>query len=160
MGAAPEMLHASPQVAHRVIAVESAGATDFIDITSHIIEAVSQSGVIDGAVAVQTWHTTTGVMINEHEPLLLDDLRAMVARLAPDDIGYAHDDFARRTVNLTPVERRNGHAHCRAALLRTTEWIPVVGGALTLGRWQSVFLVDFDGPQRRQLSLLIMGSRG
>jgi thiamine phosphate synthase YjbQ (UPF0047 family) len=58
---------------------------------------------------------------------------------------------------VNPGERRNGHAHCRAALLRTTEWMPVAGGALTLGRWQSVFLVDFDGPQRRQLSVLVMG---
>jgi thiamine phosphate synthase YjbQ (UPF0047 family) len=55
------------------------------------------------------------------------------------------DDFSRRTVNLMPGERRNGHAHCRAALLRTSESVPVAGGVLTLGRWQRVFLVEFDG---------------
>jgi secondary thiamine-phosphate synthase enzyme len=157
MRAAPDALPADPLVRHRVVSVESSMAVEFVDITSLVIEAVVESGVLDGLAAVQTWHTTTGLLINEHEPLLLDDLRRMFARIAPAEHPYAHDDFTRRTTNLNPGERRNGHAHCRAALLRTTEWMPIAGGALTLGRWQSLFLVDFDGPQRRQVSVLVMG---
>jgi secondary thiamine-phosphate synthase enzyme len=109
-------------------------------------------------VVVYTRHTTTGLLINEHEPLLLADFEALFERLAPAGPAYAHDDFSRRSVNLTPGERRNGHAHCRAALLRTSEHVPVAGGALTLGRWQRVFLVDFDGGQTRELSLTLMGT--
>jgi secondary thiamine-phosphate synthase enzyme len=71
--------------------------------------------------------------------------------------GYAHDDFRRRTVNLIPEERKNGHAHCCAALLRTSECLSVVDGALGLGRWQRVFLVEFDGAQRRDLSVTMIG---
>ena len=107
---------------------------------------------------MQTLHTTTGVMINEHEPLLLGDLKAMFERLVPAG-RYDHDDFERRTVNLTPDERVNGHAHCRAALLRTSESLPIVNGALTLGRWQRVFLVEFDGPRRREVSVALVATR-
>ena len=106
---------------------------------------------------VQTRHTTTGLMINEHEPLLLDDLEALFERLAPAGEAYAHDDFAVRTVNLMPGERRNGHAHCRAALLRDSESRAGRPRRAALGRWQRVFLVDFDGGQVRTVSLTCMG---
>jgi secondary thiamine-phosphate synthase enzyme len=78
----------------------------------------------------------------------------MFERLIPAG-PYEHDDFGRRTVNLTPDERSNGHAHCRAALLRTSESVPIVDGALTLGRWQRVFLVEFDGPRRREVAVAL-----
>jgi secondary thiamine-phosphate synthase enzyme len=104
-----------------------------------------------------TRHTTTGLLINEHEPLLLTDLEAMFERVAPVSAAYAHDDFTRRTVNIAPGERRNGQAHCRAALLRTSECVPVTSGRLNLGRWQRVFLVDFDGGQQREISLTLLG---
>ena len=59
---------------------------------------------------------------------------------------------------MTPGERRNGHAHCRAALLRGSETLAVRDGRLNLGRWQRVFLVEFDGPQCRELILTMMGT--
>ena len=113
---------------------------------------------MDGVVVAQTRHTTMGLLINEHEPLLLDDFASLFERLAPAAAPYAHDDFSRRTVNLMPGERRNGHAHCRAALLRTSESVSVAGGVLTLGRWQRVFLVEFDGGQQREVSLTLLGN--
>ena len=61
-------------------------------------------------------------------------------------------------MNIVPGERRNGHAHCRAALLRASECIAVSGGELDLGRWQRVFFVDFDGGQHRTLSLTFVGT--
>ena len=136
------------------ISVMTREEMEFIDLTPALTALVESLGVRDGVLTVQTRHTTTGVMINEHEPLLLNDLRAMFERLVPAG-PYEHDDFGRRTVNLTPGERINGHAHCRAALLRTSESIPIVDGALTLGRWQRVFLVEFDGPRRREVAVAI-----
>jgi secondary thiamine-phosphate synthase enzyme len=56
-----------------------------------------------------------------------------------------------------PGERRNGHAHCRAALLRTSESLLVTDGALSLGRWQRIFLVEFDGGQRREIVAAMYG---
>jgi secondary thiamine-phosphate synthase enzyme len=59
---------------------------------------------------------------------------------------------------MTPGERRNGHAHCRAALLRTSESVQVAGGRLNLGCWQRIFLVEFDGGRRREVGLTLLGS--
>jgi thiamine phosphate synthase YjbQ (UPF0047 family) len=72
---------------------------------------------------------------------------------------YAHDDFSRR-VALQPGERVNGHAHCRAALLRASETVPVADGALALGRWQRVLFVDCDGGQRREIAVVCVGVAG
>jgi secondary thiamine-phosphate synthase enzyme len=144
-------------VRHVVLSIETTQPLQFVDITNALSGAVDNAGLVDGVLSVQTRHTTTGLLINEHEPLLLSDLEAMFERLVPALPPYAHDDFSRRTQNLTPRERRNGHAHCRAALLRTSECIAVAGGALSLGRWQRVFLVDFDGGQRREIALTLIG---
>lgn len=148
-----------PTVRYLTITVDTSLPTAFVDLTALLSTIVDGLAVNDGVLTVQTRHTTTGLLINEHEPLLLADLQAMFERLVPPDAPYAHDDFVRRTVNLTPGERRNGHAHCRAALLRSSESIPVVDGRLSLGRWQRVFLVEFDGPQRREMSVAIAGTR-
>jgi secondary thiamine-phosphate synthase enzyme len=145
-------------VRHIVVAFETRRPLEFVDVTASLSRAVQEVGLIDGLVVAQTRHTTTGLLINEHEPLLLADFEALFERLAPAGAAYGHDDFSRRTVNLTPGERRNGHAHCRAALLRTSEHVPVRAGTLTLGRWQRVFLVDFDGGQTRELWLTLMGT--
>jgi secondary thiamine-phosphate synthase enzyme len=141
-----------------MLVVETRQPLEFVDLTDAIAAAVQDRHLIDGIVSVQTRHTTTGILINEHEPLLLLDLAATFERAAPDSRWYEHDDFARRRLDLGAAERRNGHAHCRAALLRTSESVPVNAGCLMLGRWQRVFLVDFDGGQRRQVSLTLMGA--
>jgi secondary thiamine-phosphate synthase enzyme len=158
MSPVAEALLASRQH-HLTISVVTCEATEFVDLTPTLVALVQTLGVHEGLLTVQTLHTTTGVMINEHEPLLLGDLKAMFERLVPAG-RYDHDDFERRTVNLTPDERVNGHAHCRAALLRTSESLPIVNGALTLGRWQRVFLVEFDGPRRREVSVAVVATRG
>jgi secondary thiamine-phosphate synthase enzyme len=145
-------------VRRRRLSIESRRPFECIDITAPVAALVRQSGLDSGVAVVQTLHTTTGVMINEHEPGLLADLEAMFERLAPVDLPYAHDDLARRTVNLMPGERRNGHAHCRAALLRTSETLGVACGELGLGRWQRLFLVELDGGQRRQLLVTLVGT--
>jgi secondary thiamine-phosphate synthase enzyme len=141
-----------------VVSIETRAPVEFADVTDALSRAVSDVGLVEGLLVVQTRHTTTGLLINEHEPLLLTDLEAMFERVAPVAAAYAHDDFTRRTVNIAPGERRNGQAHCRAALLRTSECVSVTGGRLGLGRWQRVFLVDFDGGRQREISLTLLGS--
>jgi len=70
---------------------------------------------------------------------------------------YRHDDPALRTVNLTPDERINGHAHCRALMLAPSACLNVIDGCLQLGRWQRVLLAELDGPRERQVAFLILG---
>jgi secondary thiamine-phosphate synthase enzyme len=131
--------------------------TEFVDVTDRLQALVREARFDSGFVFVQTRHTTTGLLINEAEPLLLEDLAARLAGWAPLDFPYGHDDLSRRTVNvLAGRERRNGHAHCRAALFRTSEWVMVEAGRLSLGRWQRVLFVECDGPQRRELAVRLV----
>jgi secondary thiamine-phosphate synthase enzyme len=148
---------AGAQVRHLVVSVVTRDPVEFVDITPALASVVEGLGLRDGVLTVYTRHTTTGLLINEHEPLLFSDLQAMFERLIREDGPFAHDDFDRRTVNLTPGERRNGWAHCRAALLRTSESIPVADAQLSLGRWQRVLLVEFDGGQRRDIAVTLQG---
>ncbi len=142
------------------ITTENRHSIEFLDITDRLSALIEEAGLKDGLALVFTRHTTTGLLINEHEPLLLDDLRRTFEKLAPGAAAYAHDDPERRTVNLTPNERRNGHSHCRAVFLRSSETLQVLDGALALGRWQRVFLVDFDGGQRREVSVTLLDLLG
>jgi secondary thiamine-phosphate synthase enzyme len=148
---------AGAQVRHLVVSVVTRDPVEFVDLTPTLARIVAGLGLRDGALTVYTRHTTTGLLINEHEPLLFSDLKAMFDRLVPEDGWFAHDDYERRTVNLTPRERQNGWAHCRAALLRTSESIPVADAQLGLGRWQRVLLVDFDGGQKREIAVMLQG---
>ena len=152
-----DTLARAPACHHSRIRVETHRASEFIDITDHIEASVSGSGIRDGLVNVQTLHTTTAILVNEHEPLLLADFAALLDRVAPQDAVYRHDDMAARTVNLAPGERANGHAHCRALLLGSSALLNLAGGTLQLGRWQRVFLVEMDGPRCREVSVLVLG---
>jgi secondary thiamine-phosphate synthase enzyme len=131
--------------------------TEFIDITDRVHQAVAEAGICSGLVNVQTLHTTTAIVINEHEPLLLTDFEAILEGAAPVFRRYRHDDCRLRTVNVTADERRNGHAHCRALLLPSSACLNVTHGRIVLGQWQRVFFVELDGPRERQLSVFVLG---
>jgi secondary thiamine-phosphate synthase enzyme len=130
--------------------------TQFIDITDRLTAVLQRCGVVDGILNVQTLHTTTAIVINEQEPLLLTDFAATFERIAPLQVRYHHDEFGRRTVNLVPDERVNGHAHCRALLLAPNVCVNVADGRLVLGRWQRVLMVELDGPRDRALSVVVV----
>lgn len=144
---------------HTRLRLLSKARTQFIDITDELRHAVSQLDVHTGILHAQTLHTTTALVVNEHEPLLLDDFTRLIATLVPEDTPYDHDDSTRRSVNLTPDERVNGHAHCRALLLSPSLSLNLSERTLVLGRWQRVFFVEFDGPRLRELSVVVVGER-
>lgn len=145
---------------HELIRVATRRATEFLDITERIEALVATSGTSTGLVNIQAMHTTTAIVVNEHEPLLLRDFESTLDKAAPAEALYRHDDVNARTVNLTADERVNGHAHCRALLLGPSVCLNVVDGRLLLGRWQRVFLGEFDGPQERWISALVLGCPG
>ena len=123
--------------------------TEFVDLTDRLQLLVADAAIGVGIVNVQTLHTTTAVIVNEHEPLLLADFQAALEAAAPREARYRHDDLALRTVNVTEDERANGHAHCRALVLPTSVCLNISRGRLMLGRWQRVFFVELDGPRER-----------
>jgi secondary thiamine-phosphate synthase enzyme len=144
---------------HASICLDSERATEFIDLTDRLRQVVSRSRVHAGILNVQSLHTTTALVVNELEPLLLDDFAALLEETAPRTAAYGHDDVDRRKVNLTPDERANGHAHCRALLLGSAVSLNICDGALRLGQWQRVFMVELDGPRPREISVVVMGER-
>jgi len=132
-------------------------AMQFLDITDRVTSALRKTKIRNGIVNIQTHHTTTGLMINENEPLLLQDIQRILNRIAPEDESYRHNDFSIRTVNMQPFEDKNGHAHCRALFLRTSESIHIIDGALSMGRWQRLFFIECDRPRLRTVNILIFG---
>jgi octaprenyl-diphosphate synthase len=135
---------------------ESEHATEFVDITDRLRQEVLRSGMRMGRLHLQSLHTTLGLTVNENEPLLLRDFQSLLERIAPENAGYEHDDFARR-YDVALDEPVNGHAHCRQLLLTGFATVLVEDGELVLGRWQSVFAVELDGPRHRELALQLDG---
>ena len=80
----------------RRIGFSTSGATEFVDITSRVQDAITAGGLRHGRVHLQSLHTTLAVTVNENEPLLLADFETLLDRLAPRDAVYQHDDFGRR----------------------------------------------------------------
>ena len=139
-----------------VVRLRTERRLQFVDLTELVEERVRRSGVREGMVTVQSRHTTAAVLVNENEPLLLQDFEDLLGRWAPADVRYRHNDLEAREGALAD-ERPNGHAHAQALLLGASVCLNVAEGRLDLGEWQSVFLVELDGPRDRTLSIQVLG---
>ncbi|MDX2043672.1 MAG: secondary thiamine-phosphate synthase enzyme YjbQ [Acidobacteriota bacterium] len=151
-----ERISAGLRAHHDEIRLKTTECLQFIDLTSHIANIVRRSGIRHGMVNVQTKHTTTALIVNENEPLLLNDLKRMLDSYAPRDGEYEHNDFSRR-VDIPPDEPANGHSHCKALFLPASMMLNVADGKLQLGRWQSLFLIELDEARERSVSVLVLG---
>ena len=153
-----ETLASAAVCRHSRIRIATERAMQFIDLTARIEAVATDAGIHAGLVNVQSLHTTTAIVVNQAEPLLLVDFDALLARTAPKDAPYRHNDLNVRT--LAPGERPNGHAHYQALLLGLSASLNFAEGRLQLGRSQRVFLVELDGPRPREVSILILGEAG
>ena len=131
--------------------VQSSCSPDFIDITEDVEGCIESSGVTQGIVVVFSKHTTAAVVIQENEPLLLEDFRRLLENIASSDEKYRHNDFDVRTVHMHEGECPNGHSHCQHLVLGSSETIPLAEGKMTLGEWQRVFMVELDGEKAEQV---------
>ncbi len=132
-------------------------APEFIDLTERVEGIVARSPVADGIAVVFSRHTTAAITLNELEPLLLEDMGEFLERMAPRTHCYRHNDFDVRTVNMTPDESPNGHAHCLQLLLGASQTIPICDGRLMLGQWQRIFMVELDGSRPREAVVQTFG---
>ncbi|HQO27763.1 MAG TPA: secondary thiamine-phosphate synthase enzyme YjbQ [Candidatus Pacearchaeota archaeon] len=130
---------------------------DFIDLTDQIKDFLAGTGIKNGLVNIQCLHTSAALIVNELEPLLLEDIKANLQRTAPDNINYNHDDFDRRTVNMCPGECVNGHSHCKAIHLLPSVTLNFKEEQLQLGQWQRVILVELDRARPRTVQVQIIG---
>lgn len=145
---------------HESLRIDTHESLEFTDITERVAECVRYSEIRDGIVNVQTRHTTTAILVGEHEPLLIEDLKRTLETLVPCRGDYRHDDFSVRTVNMCPDEEKNGHSHCKALFLRSSECLNIVDGRMDLGRWQRIFLIELDRARSRTVSVMILGELG
>ena len=111
----------------------------FVDITGRVAEAVHALGIAAGGVLVYCPHTTAGIAVNEgYDPDVAADVLRWLGERVPHTGPYAHAEG-------------NSDSHIKAILTGGSQLIPVVDGELALGRWQAIFLCEFDGPRQRQV---------
>ncbi len=145
------------KICHHLIRLEPRECLEFIDLTDSLTTLVKESAIWNGILNIQTRHTTTAIIVNENEPLLLEDIKRVLKKLAPRHLDYQHDDFTIRTANMVPGEHKNGHSHCKAIFLKTSETLNIAGGAIQLGQWQRVLFLELDGSRQRTVSVTALG---
>jgi secondary thiamine-phosphate synthase enzyme len=127
-------------VRRHTLTLATTAPIQFIDLSDALRAWVRDSGVLDGLLTVTSPHTTARITRNERETELQGDMVRFLEHLAPADAAYRHN---RNTVD----GRANAHSHLLGLLMPASESIPVVGGELSMGGWQSVFFVELDGPR-------------
>ncbi len=137
------------------LTLETKEGPSFQDLTAQIQEVVAQSGITNGLVLVFTKHTTSGLRINENEKRLLEDIQLHLEELAPKKAKYLHDDVHLR--DCPANERLNGHAHLKSLALNSSETVPLIGGELMLGKWQSILFFELDGGRQREIIVQVLG---
>lgn len=116
-----------------------------LDITEAVAAAVAELGVDDGAVLVHVPHTTAAVTVNEgYDPDVVRDVLGHLSGLVPESARFAHAEG-------------NSDSHIKAILVGCGQPVPVEAGAPALGRWQRVFLCEFDGPRTREVWVSPLG---
>ena len=121
------------------IQIQTKGNSEVMDITGEVKEIVKSKDVDSGICVIFTRHTTTGITINENESGLKRDILTFLNELIPKRGGYAHDRID-----------NNAHSHLRSVVLGSSVTIPVEGGDLALGTWQSILFIECDGPRKRE----------
>jgi secondary thiamine-phosphate synthase enzyme len=124
----------------------------FTDLSVEVSRFVHDTGAHEGAVTLFIRHTSASLTIQENaDPTVLVDLTTVLDRLAPENAGYRHDTEG-------PDDMP---AHIKTMLTATSLQIPVLQGALALGTWQAIYLVEHRArPHRREVVLQFIGSNG
>ena len=119
------------------------------DITGEVQARVSESGIGSGTVTIFVVGSTAGITTVEYEPGLVKDLEDLFNKLAPPNRDYYHEQT---------WHDGNGFSHVRASLIKPSLVVPVQNGAMRLGTWQQVVLLDFDNrPRTREIALQVIG---
>jgi secondary thiamine-phosphate synthase enzyme len=128
----------------RTLSVRSSRRTELKDVTAEIEALIRDSGCSDGLCHLYVPHTTAGLVINEgDDPAVARDIESTLERLIPHRGHYEHAEG-------------NSDAHIKTALVGSSETLWIENGKLALGRWQAIFLAEFDGPRVRELRVKIV----
>ncbi len=121
--------------------VSSDEHTQAIELTNRINTALDEFE--DPPTGLNVWvpHTTAGITVNESaDPKVMQDLISQLEVVVPWEGDYAHYEG-------------NAAAHIKSVLLGSHQWLPVSGNQLNLGRWQGIFLLEWDGPRERTVEV-------
>lgn len=121
------------------VKVKTKRREEMIDITSEVAEVVKETDG-EGVVHVFTQHTTCGVTVNENaDPDVQSDMLGFLKRLIPQhEPHFKHGE-------------ENSDAHIKSSLVGSSATVPFENGKLLLGRWQGIYLCEFDGPRERKV---------
>ena len=129
----------------RDVPILTKGELDFQDITELVASVVVEAKVRTGTATVFVPGATCAIVLNENDPVAVEDFKAAIERLIPKKADYKHGE--------------NPQSHVRSLILGPSCTIPVRDDRLQLGTWQSVFLVELDiRPRKRKVSITIVGT--
>jgi secondary thiamine-phosphate synthase enzyme len=145
------VISAAPETIATITVVVDTGGLGFTEITGRAGDFLRQIEAKHGALLVFVRHTSASLVIQENaDPDVREDLSDALDRLAPADAGWIHrvegpDDMP---------------AHVKAMITGVSLHVPVIDGALGLGTWQGIYLVEHrTQPHRREIILQFLGSR-
>ncbi len=129
----------------RVIKVRSREREELVEFTDEVRRALRETGAREGVVVLFVRHTTAGLTVNENaDPDVPRDMLHALRTLVPQHgMGFHHGE-------------ENSDAHIKATLAGSSVTIPFADGELLLGRWQGIFLCEFDGGRERQIIMKVM----
>ncbi len=124
-----------------------------IPISESVNQKVADSGIKNGVAYIITRHTTTGIMINEKLECLEDDILGQLSKLFPENGDYYHARF----LDEYGAMAGNPTGHLKSMVSGNHCIFPVQDGRLLCGAAQEIYLAEFDGPQERTVSVVVMG---
>lgn len=127
------------------ISVRTNQRYEFVSITGEVQRAVRESGVEEGLCVISSTHTTAAVTVNEDydRDVPRDLAAACEALIASLDVRFEHGEG-------------NSDSHFLTSLFGGSQQLLVRDGELDLGRWQGVFLAEFDGPRQRTVRVAVI----
>jgi secondary thiamine-phosphate synthase enzyme len=128
------------------VSIPSRKRFELIAITNTIEPVITESDIQNGICLLFSPHTTTAIFTNENESNLLKDVEDALERLIPVGGSYRHNRID-----------SNSDAHLRGMLISNSLTVPIEGGRLALGTWQTIFFADLDGPRHRRMTVTVVG---
>ena len=127
------------------IRVRTSARSEMVEITDPVQALLDGAGVREGAVVIQSLHTTAALTINENaDPFVVDDVLRKLDRLIPrDEPFYQHAEG-------------NSDSHLKTSFFGPSVTVIVSEGRLVLGTWQGIYLCEFDGPRERRVAVQLL----
>jgi secondary thiamine-phosphate synthase enzyme len=127
-----------------IIKVRSREREEMVEFTDEVHKRLRESGAREGVCVLYMQHTTAALTVNENaDPDVSRDMLSALRKLVPQHgLDFRHAE-------------ENSDAHIKASLIGSSITVPFHNGELLLGRWQGVFLCEFDGGRTRQIIMII-----